>query len=96
MATGTALIDYSFAPSLAAPPQVTVTASFPAAAGACGVPIKRGGPVPAVLGVELARLESAGFDASVGSALVLPSAQFPALVAYGLGDPTGPRRRRSA
>jgi leucyl aminopeptidase len=92
MAKGRPGIDRSFAPSLepSARPTVAVATSAPASATAFGVPVARGGPVPSTLGIERARLEAAGFDGGVGSALVVPPTDGPVLVAFGIGEPADP------
>lgn len=65
---------------------VTVATSAPSSATAYGIPVAVRGAVPAELGVSRERLEAAGFDAKVGSTLILASGDGPVLVAVGVGD----------
>ena len=83
-------LDHSFTPLLAPAtrPTVKVATSVPAAAMVCGVPVALSGPVPAALGIGRARLEAAGCDGKVGSALAVPVLDGPVLVAFGVGDPS--------
>ena len=67
--------------------RVEVATEAPTAAAVIGVPVGTTGPVDARLGVDRAALEIAGFDAAVGSTLVVPSADGP-VVAVGIGAPT--------
>ena len=70
--------------------RVEVDPSVPATATALGVPVgadDADGEVPAELGVDRSRLAASGFDASVGTALVVPTKQDPTIVAVGVGDP---------
>jgi leucyl aminopeptidase len=67
--------------------EIVVGGALPASASAVGVPVGGDGDVPGELGVDRARLDAAGFDGSIGSALVIPTASGPTLVAVGVGDP---------
>src|SRR5262249_59058762 len=64
-----------------------VAAAAPTATTILGIPIAAAGPVPSALGLDRARLETAGFTAAIGSTLVLPAATGPVLVAVGIGNP---------
>jgi leucyl aminopeptidase len=74
-------------PSLDPSSRVVVTASSspPASATAYGILVATNGTVPDELGIGRDRLEAAGFDAKIGSALVLASPDGPVLVAVGVG-----------
>lgn len=61
----------------------------PADAAAVGYLVTSDGEVPAGLGFDRAALTSAGFDASVGSTLLLPQPTGPDLVAIGTGASDG-------
>jgi leucyl aminopeptidase len=80
--------DVDPAPSLAKPPTTKLEAAttVPVDAGALGIPVATGGDVPEPLGLDRAALRAAGFDGNVGQALVVPRAERPALVAFGIGD----------
>lgn len=83
--------DFNTTPSLtpASQPTVSVEATTPTAATAVGIFVASRGPVPEALGVDRAQLDTAGFDATVGTTLVLPAAAgAPAQVAVGVGEPT--------
>lgn len=58
-----------------------------ASATAVGITVGPDGEVPAALGFDRAALTRAGFTGAVGSTLVIPTTEGPALVAVGLGDP---------
>jgi leucyl aminopeptidase len=64
---------------------VTATASVPPAATACGIAVGTQGPVPDEIGMSRDRLEALGFDAKVGSTLVVARPEGPVLVAVGVG-----------
>jgi leucyl aminopeptidase len=74
-------------PSLqrAAALQIGVAASAPKSATAVGVPVGARGGISGLLGVDRKQLKAAGFDATVGTALVVPGADG-ATVAVGIGD----------
>lgn len=74
----------SFDPS--ARPEVRIAEKPPADATAIGVFVPAEGDVPAELRADREALEAAGFDASAGSALVLPATDGVTHVAVGLGD----------
>ena len=78
----------SLVPSWFAPVDVHVVADGAALddVDALAVPVPSSGPVPPVLGLSLDALRRAGFSPAVGSALGLPRADGPALVAVGIGD----------
>ena len=80
--------DVDPAPSLAKPPttKLEAAATVPVDAGALGIPVATEGDVPGPLGLDRAALRAAGFDGNVGQALVVPRAEGPALVAFGIGD----------
>jgi leucyl aminopeptidase len=88
MATEVASGAFSPTPSLerGAGVAIGVAGSVPSSATAVGVPVHGSGQVPAELGVDRARLEASGFDASVGSSLVVPTPDGATLVAVGVGD----------
>jgi leucyl aminopeptidase len=81
--------DFNPAPSLAKPPgtKVNAAATVPAGTGALGIPIASEGDVPGQLGLDRAALRAVGFDGNVGQALIVPRAEAPALVAFGIGNP---------
>ncbi len=79
--------DFSPIPSQGAPARVRAVAEFDAA-DAVGYPVPTDGDVPAALGVSRAGLAAAGFEGSLGTALVLPTDNAPEMVAVGAG-PTG-------
>jgi leucyl aminopeptidase len=83
-----AQVEFNPAPSLARPPsaKVNAAATVPAGAGALGVPVASEGDVPKQLGVDRAALRAAGFDGKVGQTLIVPRAEGPALVAFGIGN----------
>ncbi|MGH9214128.1 MAG: leucyl aminopeptidase [Acidimicrobiales bacterium] len=66
---------------------VEVGESVPATATAVGVAVGTSDDVSDELGLDRARLEAAGFDASVGATLVVPTQDGPMMVAVGVGDP---------
>lgn len=65
---------------------VAVADAVPAATSVLGVPVLKGTAPPAAVGLDSARLEAAGFDASIGSTAVLPGDEGPVVVAVGLGE----------
>jgi leucyl aminopeptidase len=76
---------FSPTPSLESTVAVAVGSSAPSAT-ALGLPVAIEGPVPAGLGRSRSGLEAAGFDAAVGSTLVVPVDEAPVAVALGVGD----------
>ena len=66
---------------------IGVAASVPKAATAVGVPVAASGPIDAQLGLDRRRLKAVGFDASIGSTLVMPSAEGATVLGVGVGDP---------
>jgi len=89
MSTETVEADFSPVPSLDRSSGVAVEASqsVPASATVLGVPVGSSGHVPGELGVDRPRLEVSGFDATVGTTLVVPTKDGPTIVAVGVGDP---------
>src|SRR4051794_345761 len=81
--------DFNPAPSWANPPttKLNAAAAVPADAGALGVPIANDGDVPRRLDLDRAALRAVGFDGNVGQTLIVPRAEGPALVAFGIGNP---------
>jgi leucyl aminopeptidase len=81
--------DFNPAPSRAKPPttKLNAAATVPADAGALGVPIANDGDVPGRLDLDRAALRAVGFDGNVGQTLIVPRAEGPALVAFGIGNP---------
>ena len=63
--------EFSPIPSLTAAPVVTVVAAAPDAT-VLGVPVGTSGALPSEAGSDRAALALAGFDATVGSVLILP------------------------
>ena len=85
MTTGAAKEDFTPTPSL--DPSVTISVGeVPASAAVVGVPVGVDGEVPAEVGFDRARLVAAGFAATVGATLVLPTSGGPTKVAVGIGD----------
>lgn len=66
--------------------EVRVVTEMPAGIDAVAVPVATDGEVPSRLGLDRAALERAGFSAQPGSALALPVASGPVLVAVGIGE----------
>ncbi len=66
---------------------IGVAASAPKAATAVGVPVGTSGPIDAQLGLDRRRLKAAGFDAAIGSTLVVPAAEGATVLGVGVGDP---------
>ena len=66
---------------------VSVARSFPADAGALGVPVGVKGPVPRQVGLDRSTLEASGFEGKVGQTLVVPHKGGPSVIAVGVGDP---------
>lgn len=87
MSNDTILESLSPAPSLHDAPAVDVATDAPAG-GVLGILVGRDGAVPDPLGLDRGRLEAAGFDASVGSTLVVPTSAGSILIAVGVGDAT--------
>ncbi len=87
MTTATANAVFSPIPSLDR--RVAVAVSSDATVGAAtakGLAVGRHGAPPSELGLDRGRLESAGFDAAVGSTLVVATADGPTVVVVGVGD----------
>ena len=72
-------------PSLSTAITVDVGTELPADVQAEAVAVTSDGPVPDILGLDRAALVRAGFSGAVGSALALPVASGPVLVAVGMG-----------
>jgi leucyl aminopeptidase len=73
------------------PSAATVVAAgtaIPESATAVGLAVTASGPVPAELGVGRERLDASGFRGAVGEAIVVPTADGPTVVGFGLGDPS--------
>jgi leucyl aminopeptidase len=66
--------------------QVDVATEAPASASAIGVPVGKDTAIPDAIGFDRGRLDSSGFDASVGATLAVPSHEGPTLIAVGTGD----------
>jgi leucyl aminopeptidase len=66
--------------------KVSVSKAVPADAGAVGIPVGTDGPVPRDVGLDRAALTLAGFDGSIGQALMIPKADGGLVVAIGIGD----------
>lgn len=77
------------APSTATSILTRVSASVPEGADAVGLCIARDATPPIEVGLDLSRLTGFGFTGKLGSTLVLPAADGPALVLVGTGDPDG-------
>jgi leucyl aminopeptidase len=75
----------------------TATVEVAAADGAIGsgahevvaVPVGSSGDLPPAVGVSRPALNAAGFDGTVGKALILPADEGPPVIAYGIGEPGG-------
>jgi leucyl aminopeptidase len=65
--------------------QIGVAAAVPKTATAVGVPVGARGDISGALGVDRKRLKAVGFDATIGSAVVVPGADG-AAVAVGIGE----------
>jgi leucyl aminopeptidase len=65
---------------------IGVEQTVPATATAVGIPVGTDGDLPSELGADRARLGAAGFDAAIGSTLVLAGSEGATLVAVGVGD----------
>jgi leucyl aminopeptidase len=77
---------FSATPSLDRAAEVTIdVAEAPGTATVVGVPVGSTGDVPAAVGLDRPRLVASGFDASVGAALVVPTADGPTPVVAGIG-----------
>ena len=76
---------FSPIPSLAAAATVTAAAAAPDAT-VLGVPVGTSGELASEAGSDRAALELAGFDATVGSVLILPPASGQVVVLVGIGD----------
>jgi len=77
--------DFATVPGLDALDAVSVVVSAPTDAEAIGIGVYSDADVPPSLGLDRADLAFAGFEAKAGSALLLPQASGPDLVAVGLG-----------
>ncbi|QQS23771.1 MAG: leucyl aminopeptidase family protein [Actinomycetota bacterium] len=77
---------FSPVPSIAVSTEVSVAADVPTGATALGLLLSPSGDVPPRVGLDRARLEALGFDGSLGSTLVVPSADAPIVVVSGIGD----------
>lgn len=73
-------------PSLGRLASVAVAAKPNGTETVVGIPVASSGPVPDEFRMDRARLEAAGFDSSVGSALVVATSDLPTLVAVGVGE----------
>jgi leucyl aminopeptidase len=60
--------------------------SVAAGARALGIPVAVDGEVPGELGLERSALEAAGFSGKVGQTLMVPRADGPTLIAFGIGE----------
>jgi leucyl aminopeptidase len=78
--------DFPTLPGLDAMNRVVVTAGRLADAEVLGFIVHDDAEVPTELGLDRAALTRAGFDATVGSTLVIPTAAGPDLVAVGAGQ----------
>ena len=76
---------FSPIPSLAATAMVTAAAAAPDAT-VLGVPVGTSGEPPSEAGSDRAALALAGFDATVGSVLIMPAAAGQVVVLVGIGD----------
>ncbi|MFZ1489299.1 MAG: hypothetical protein WAS51_05110, partial [Ilumatobacteraceae bacterium] len=74
---------FSPVPSIAVSTEVSVAADVPTGATALGLLLSPSGDVPPRVGLDRARLEALGFDGSLGSTLVVPSADAPIVVVSG-------------
>jgi leucyl aminopeptidase len=79
--------EFSPIPSLAAAAIVTAAASMPDAT-VLGVPVGSSGVFPPEAGSDRATLALAGFDATIGSTLVVPGSDRQVVVLVGIGDAT--------
>jgi leucyl aminopeptidase len=77
--------EFSPIPSLAAAAMVAAAAAAPDAT-VLGVPVGTSGELPSEAGSDRATLALAGFDATVGSVLVVPAAAGQVVVLVGIGD----------
>jgi leucyl aminopeptidase len=84
----TVVSTFNPAPSVARAGEtsVSVARSFPAGAGAVGVPVGPKGAVPRQLGVDRATLARHGFEGKAGQTFVAPGVGGPAAIAVGIGD----------
>jgi leucyl aminopeptidase len=89
MSGAVANADFSPTPSLERTAGLSIGAgpSIPKSAAAIGVPVGTRGAVHEELGLDRRRLKSAGFDATIGSTLVLPRGDGATRVAVGIGEP---------
>ena len=67
--------------------EVLIVRSIPKHADAVGIPVATSGTVPRSLHLSRAALAASGFEGKVGQTLLVPSADGPALIAVGIGDP---------
>src|SRR5262245_26181120 len=84
-------LEFSPAPSLAGRAEWTIAfaTSIPSTTGAVAVAVGATGAVPPSLSIDRDRLTGAGFDGSVGSAMVVTTPTGPTIVAVGIGDSGG-------
>jgi len=68
--------------------KVAVSKTVPADAGAVGIAVATDGPVPRGVGLDRASLTVAGFDGTLGQALMIPKTDGGLVVAIGIGDPS--------
>lgn len=90
MAINSRLIPADFTPVPSQYPEqpvvVSVTAEPLSGLDVIGYAVEKGGRIPAALGVDAPGLERAGFTGALGQTLLLPQADGPALVAFGVGS----------
>ena len=82
----TTLVPFTPTPSIDSAATVTVVRSEAPPGTVLGIPAASDGEVPDRLGLDRARLEAAGFDAAIGTTLVLPTANGTMVVAVGMGE----------
>jgi leucyl aminopeptidase len=78
--------DFTPVPSQSHAPDIAVTTEPSPDLDAIGFAVGPNSPIPAALGVTVESLHAAGFTGAPGQTLLLPQAQGPVYIAFGVGD----------